>query len=361
MNAPSFAFEGLMERGSLAALLDATGTSSTLSPRPLLGAAALAVPQVSPAFGQAALVLAAPRTNLLLRMWSGEDAAIETSILFAGLPGGGRGVTMNMVGDDYRIAGYVDPEAMLALLAPFLPPPLSRPLPAFVAQLPARTMAVLAGCIDLVRTNVLERRVARVLDKAPPGETFAGDAASLAGDHVAAYLEYVWGFSRFDQLITHVLPLSLMPRGPSRDDVAAGLRALAAAGLFEEIRKDRWQPLPVLEPLVTSLLGASAGFQWQRISQMPADALLIVERSFLLGAGGVALSFSQASEGILRLETCGRAEIVGFLTDELSTATLPPMPVAAEPAHFCGQCGTPLQPGWKFCGSCGAPIAGAAA
>ena len=51
-------------------------------------------------------------------------------------------------------------------------------------------------------------RVARVLDKAPPGETFAGDAASLAGDHVAAYLEYVWGFSRFDQLITHVLPLS---------------------------------------------------------------------------------------------------------------------------------------------------------
>ena len=44
MNAPSFAFEGLMERGSLAALLDATGASSTLSPRPLLGAAAAGLP-----------------------------------------------------------------------------------------------------------------------------------------------------------------------------------------------------------------------------------------------------------------------------------------------------------------------------
>lgn len=356
MTAPKFAFEGRMERGSLAALLDSTGASSPISPRPLLGAAALAVPQVSPAFGQAARILAAPRTNLVLRMWSDEDAAIETSILFPGLPGGGSGVTLNVVDDDYRIAGYVDAEAILALLAPFLPPPPSRPLPALVAQLPARTMAVLAGCLDLVRANVLERRVARALDKASPFTDFRREAVPLAGDHVAAYLEYVWGFSRFDQLITYVLPLSLMPRGPSRDDVAKGLRALTDAGLFEEVRRDRWQPLPVLEPLVTSLLGASAGFQWQRVSQMPADALLIVERSFLLGAGGVALSFSQASEGILRLETCSRAEIVEFLTSELSVATLPPMPVAAEPAHFCGQCGTPLQADWKFCGNCGATV-----
>lgn len=354
------AFEGRMKKGSLAALLDSTGATSPISPRPLLGAADLSVPQVSPAFATAAHVLAAPRTNLVLRMWSGEEAAVETSILFPGLPGGGRGVTLNALDDDYQIAGYIEPEAVLALLAPMLPPPPDTPVPAFVAQLPVRTMAVLAGCLDLVRSEVLESRLTRALDKAPPVAFFRDEAQPLAGEHVATSLEYTWGLSTFDRLITHVLPLSLMPRGPSRDEVAAGLRELAAAGLLEEVRKDRWQPMPVLEPVVTALLGASAGFQWQRISQMPADAVLVVERSYMLGAGGVALEFRQASEGILRLEACGREDIVDFLTDELAVATIPPPPTTEtgtrEAPRFCGQCGTLLQAGWKFCGSCGAAI-----
>jgi hypothetical protein len=360
MSPVSLAFEGTMARPQLAALLDATGVSSPMSPRPLLGAAALAVPPVSPAFAEASRVLAAPRTNLTLRMWSDEDACIETSILFPGLPGGGRGVALNPQGAEYRIAGYIDPEAVLALLAPMLPPELpsgpAGPLPAFAAQLGPATMAVLAACLDLVRRDVLERRATRVLDKAPPPAGFREEAPPLSGEHVTAYLAHMWGLSRFDQLITYVLPLSLMPRPPSPGDVAAGLRELQAGGLLDEVRPDRWQPLPVLRPLVTAFLGASAGFQWQRISQAPADALLIVERVFMLGAGGVALEFRQASEGVLRLATCSRAEIVDFLTDELAVASVPPPPAAREAAKFCGQCGAPLQPDGKFCGECGAPV-----
>lgn len=354
MSPVSLTFEGTMARPQLAALLDAAAVSSPISPRPLLGAASLAVPPVSPAFADATRVLAAPRTNLTLRMWSDEEASVETSILFPGLPGGGRGVALNAHGDGFRIAGYIDPEAVLALLAPMLPPEPTAPVPGFAAQLKPATMAVLAACLDLVRREVLGRRMARALDKAPPPVDFFEEARPLSGEHVAAYLEHMWGLSRFDQLITYVLPLSLMPRPPSAAEVAAGLRELQAGGLLSEARKDRWQPLPVLRPLVTALLGASAGFQWQRISQMPADAILIVERVYVFGAGGVALEFRQASEGILRMATCSRAEIVDFLTDELAVATLPP--AAEEAPRFCGQCGTPLQADWKFCGSCGATV-----
>jgi hypothetical protein len=354
MSPVSLAFEGTMARPQLAALLDASGASSPISPRPLLGAAALAVPVVSPAFAEASRVLAAPRTNLTLRMWSDEEASVETSILFPGLPGGGRGVALNPQNGGFKIAGYLDPEAVLALLAPMLPPVPAGPVPEFAAQLKCATMAILAACLDLVRQEVLERRMARALDKAPPPIDFFDEARPLSGEHVAAYLEHMWGLSRFDQLITYVLPLSLMPRPPLAAEVSAGLRELQAAGLLSEVRKNRWQPLPVLEPLVTALLGASAGFQWQRISQMPADAILIVERVYVFGAGGVAVEFRQASEGILRMATCSRAEIVDFLTDELAVATLPP--AAAEAPRFCGQCGTPLQADWKFCGSCGATV-----
>ena len=362
MSAPSLSFQGRMARENLAALIDAAGTTSPLSPRTLMGAAALAAPSVSAAVSEAVKVLAAPRTNLTLRMWSDEEASTETTVLFPGLPSGGRGVTMTPVGTDFQVAGYVDAEALLHLLAPFLPQQRRAPAPAFVAQLDSPTMAVLAGFLDLVAAQVLARRSARVRDGLPMPSNVLDDAEPVATAYLQAYLANHWGRSSFRQSITYVLPLSVMPRAPAPDATMAALHALGQAGLLLEKRKDRWSPTPALEHVVTALMGSSAGFQWQRVSHYPEDALLVVERLFLFGGGGVVFEFRQITEGVLRLSLCTRREIVGFVTDELSALELPPLEVPiAEVPKFCGQCGTPLQPGWKFCGSCGAPIAGAAA
>lgn len=349
-----------MVREDVAALIDSTGASSPLSPRPLMGAASLAVPRVSPAFEGAARVIAAPRTNLTLRLWSGEEASTETSILFPGLPGGGRGVALNPLDGEYRIAGYVDAEAIVALLAPMLPPERRHAVPAFEAQLDRVTMAVFAACLDIVGRDVLSAWVARAIDKADAPASFVEEVPALALEHVQAHLERMWGVSRFDQLITYVLPLSVMPVPPPGSQVAEAMDRLSALGFLRPTRAGRYRVTPEIEPVLTALLGASAGIQWQRITQMPGDAILVVERTFLLGACGVALEFRLASDELLRLSTCGRADIVDFVTDELAVATVPALPDELKAApRFCGQCGAALQAGWKFCGACGAALGGA--
>jgi hypothetical protein len=362
MSASSMSFQGRMARENLAALIDAVGTTSPLSPRSLMGAAALSTPNVSAAVSEAVKVLAAPRTNLTLRTWSGDEVSTEATVLFPGLPAGGHGVTMTPIDSDYQVAGYVDAEALLRLLGPMLPQQRRAPAPPFVAQLDCPTMAVFAGFLDLVSAQVLARRTARVRDGLAMPSNVLGDAQPVATAYLQAYLANHWGRSSFRQSITYVLPLSVMPRAPAPDTTLAALRALGEAGLLVEKRKDRWLPTSAIEHVVAALMGASAGFQWQRVSRYPEDSLLIVERLYLFGGGGVVFEFRQIAEGVLRLSLCTRREIVEFVTDELSAIELPPLqaPVAEVP-KFCGQCGTPLQPGWKFCGSCGAPLAGAAA
>lgn len=359
MSPVPLAFEGRMSRQELAALLDSTGASSPISPRPLLGAASLAVPRVSAAFAEAARVIAAPRTNLTLRLWSGEEASVETNFLFRGLPGGGHGVALNPLEQEYQIAGYIDPEAIVAILAPVLPPPREQVVPAFEAQLDRVTMAVFAACLDVICRDVLSARVARAIDKSDMPPSFLEAVPPLALEHVQAYLERMWGWSRFDQLITYVLPLSVMQVPPPAARIAEAMDRLATLGFLHRVRPGRFRATAEIEPVVTALLGASAGFQWQRITQMPGDAILVVERTFLMGAEGVALEFRLASDDVLRMSACGRADIVDFIADELAVATVPPPPSEPEAApKFCGQCGATLQPDWKFCGACGAEIRG---
>ena len=119
---PSLAFQGQVSRADLAALVDAAGEPSLLSPRPLLGPAALLMPAVSPAFADAARVVAAPRVNLTVRLWSGETTAVETNVLFAVSPAAGHGVVLNPVDSGYEVSGFVDAERLLAMIAPALPP-----------------------------------------------------------------------------------------------------------------------------------------------------------------------------------------------------------------------------------------------
>ena len=368
MNAPVLEFEGRISRPDLAALLDNCGPLSMLSPRSFLGAAALGAPAVSAKVAQAAKVLAAPRTNLTLRIWGDEEAACEMNVLFPTLPVGGQGVVLNPVGQEFSLSGFVDPERVLALLLPVLPPePAVRP-PPFEAQLDCATMIVFAACIDLLRENIRERRVARVLDKRALPDRVLDDATALAGGHIKAYLAAWWGVSRFDQLITCVVPLAVPPRPPTEAEIDAALKRLCDARLLDMPRPDRYAPAVCLEALVAALLGVTAGFQWQRVSEVGPDTLLVVERIFLLGAEGVIVEFSSTPEGLLRMVLRTRGEIAGFLADELSAVSVPPrvespppravdVPVGAPAvARFCGQCGAARKPGSKFCGSCGAAL-----
>ena len=373
MSDPVLAFQGRIARADLAALLDATGTPTQLSPRALFGAPSLLAPEVSTTFADAARVLLSPRTNLTLRLWGGEEAATEMNVLFPDLPSGGHGVVLNPVEQEFRVAGFVDPEQILALLGPMIPPEPATAPAIFEARLDPTTMAVLAACLDLLCQDVLQARVARVLDERPMPGSLLEDAGCLARDRIKAYLQGWWGVSRFDQLITYVLPLSGLAKCPSDGDIDVALAHLAKGGLLDVSRQERLSATAALEPMLRILLGASSGFQWQRISQMVGgDALLVVERLFVLGAGGVAFDLSPTPEGLVRLALCTRAAIVDFVTEELSTLVDPVRPEIEVPpaapapegdtrppvvARFCGQCGAALTPGGKFCGNCGAPSA----
>jgi hypothetical protein len=361
MTEPVPAFQGRIARSDLAALLDAAGTPSRLSPRPTLGPAAPRPPQVSPVFAEAARALLDPGTNLTLRIWGGESAASEMNVLFPGLPAAGQGVALNLVGHEFRMAGFIDADEVLGLVSPLLPPePPTKP-ERFEIQLDAAMLAVLAAGLDLAGRRILERRVARVLEKQSPGKALLIDAEPLAGVHIKSYLKAMWGLSRFDQLITYVFPLAARVNAPTDAEIDAALEGLCRLRLFAAVQADRFMPAPALEPVLRALLGASAGFQWQRLSALGSKEILVVERIFVLGGGGVALELSPTPEGLIHLALRTRADIVDFLVGELgaSAAMTAPVasPIAAVPRpSYCGQCGTALKPGWKFCGTCGAAL-----
>lgn len=351
----ALAFDGPISRPDLAALLDATGKPSLLSPRATLGVSSQRPPVVSAEMRAAARILIAPLTNLTLRLWGGETAASEMNVLFPGLPAGGGGVVLNPVDSGFRVAGFVDAETILALVSPLLPPESQAPPATFEAQLDPATMSVLAACLDLLRQDIQEERVARILDKRPLPASAIDDATPLARERVATYLQAWWGISRFNQLITYVFPLTAAAEAPQSDDIDGALDRLCAAGLFSEPHPGRLTPARTLAALLSVLLGASAGFQWQRVSQIGPDDLLVVERMFVLGAGGVALEFSPTPEGLVRAVLATRRDIAEFLAGELSA--LPETAISPVPAaSYCPHCGTALRPQWKFCGHCGAAL-----
>lgn len=362
-----FDFQGRVARADLAALVDAAGGASRLSPRSLLGPASPLLPAASPSFAEAAGIVAAARVNLTLRLWSGEQAAVEMNALFPASPAAGKGVVLHLAGTEIEVAGFVDAERILSLVAPALPPEPPVAPPPFEIQADGDTMTVLAACLDRLHAEALHRRLSRMRNGWPLSHALLDGLPPLAGIEVAACVKERWGFSRFDELLTAVFPLAGRTEPPTLSEIDAALQRLVRIGLLQQARPDRFRPAEVLEPVMRGLLGLRAGLQWQRVGLLPDDTAVASERIFLFGNGGAVFTVQPASGGGVRLSLGTRRQAIDFMVAELSPragevasppAAAPPatLPPAAAAPRFCGACGKPLKDGWKFCGACGAPV-----
>ena len=350
----SLDFRGRVSRADLAALVDSAGASSPLSPRPLLGPASPLAPAASPSFAAAARVVARASLNLTVRLWSGEAAAVEMNVLFAGPPALGQGVVLNPVEAGYDVAGFVDAERILSLVAPALPPEPPTAPPPFEVQADVDTMIALAGCLDALQRDALAGRAARLRTGRPLAPRLLDEARPLAGIEIATYLKEMWGFSRFDQLLTAIFPFAARVTPPSLADIDAALARLVSLGLLRLTRPDRFEPADPLEPVLRGLLGMASGLQWQRVGLQPDGVLMVSERIFLFGNGGAVFVLQPTAAGTVRLSLATRRSVVDFLVAELSPTV--PEGISAPALRFCRTCGAALKDGWKFCGRCGAAV-----
>lgn len=376
MTAPAFALHQLMTKAELAAVIDDVGVPGLLSPRSLLGAPKQPGPAATGALRDAATVLRDPHTRITVRIWGGEEASAETTVLFPAAPAAGGGYLLNDVGGSLDVTGPVEAEQILALVAPLLPP--SAPGMPFVAQFEPATMAVLAAVVDIARDDVRQDRIARVLDGWRMPDTLLAGLQPLAPARLTAYLDAWWVLSRFDQLLTYAVALGGEPKPPPQPAVAAALLQLSEAQLIAVDDTLHVTPTPAMTRLVEAAFGLCAGFQWQRVTRLNDGSLLIVERIVLPCAGGHILELSVTAAGLLRFAIASRDEIAAFLIGELSGTpgdAVPrldglersgsddigkPPPAAsrrAAPArHFCEYCGHPVGQTDRFCGECGAEL-----
>ena len=375
MTAASFALHQLMTRAELAAVIDGAGVPGLLSPRALLGAPKPTGPATTGALRDAANVLRDPHTRITLRIWGGEEASAETTVLFPANPAAGGGYLLNDVGGNLDVSGPVEAEQILALVAPLLPP--SAPGMPFVAQLEPTTMAVLAAVVDIARDDVRQDRIARVLDGWRMPDTLLTDLQPLAPARLTAYLDGWWMLSRFDQLLTYAVALGGEPKPPQPSAISAALLQLSEAQLIAIDDTLHVTPTPAMTRLVEAAFGLCAGFQWQRVTRLDDGALSIVERIVLPCAGGHILDLSVTAAGLVRLAIASRDDIAAFLIGELAgtpgNAPAPhglqrpgaddirnPLSAASRKAtpvrHFCEHCGHPVGPADRFCGECGAEL-----
>lgn len=360
MTALPFKLHKLMTKAELAAAIDGTGAPGLLSPRSLLGAATQPGPAATGTLRDAANVLRDPHTRITLRIWGGEQASAETTVLFPADPAAGGGYLLNDVADGLEVSGPVEAEQILALVAPLLPPSVQG-MP-FVAQLEPTTMAVLAAVIDIARDDVRQDRIACVLDGRRMPDSLLADLRPLAPTRLAAYLDAWWVLSRFDQLLTYAVALGGEPKPPQQSAVAAALLQLSEAHLIAIDDNLHVSPTPDLARLVEAAFGLCAGFQWQRVATLSDGSILIVERIVLPCAGGQILDLSVTPAGLVRLALAGREEIVAFLISELAGSHEAPPPTTAVPrgavpaSRFCGHCGRPIAAADRFCGACGAEL-----
>lgn len=356
MTATGFRLHRQMTRAELAGVIDGAGQPGLLSPRSLLGAPRPG-PAPAGALRDAAKVLSDPHTRITLRIWGGEAASAETTVLFPASPAAGGGYLLNEADGGLELSGPVEAEQILALVAPLLPQ--TRHGAPFLAQLEPTTMAVLAAVIDIACEDARQARIARVLDGRRMPVSLLDDLQPMAPMRVAAYLDAWWGLSRFDQLLTYAVTLGGQPRPARQPAIDAALLQLSEARLIAIGGSGGIVPAPDLSPLVTAAFGLSAGFQWQRVNKLNDGALSIVERIVLPCAGGPILDLSVTAAGLLRLACASRDDIVDFLVGELAGATSSPapsqqtVPPAVQARHFCEHCGHPVGAADRFCGECG--------
>ena len=357
MNAPHFALRQVLTKAELAGVIDSAGQPGLLSPRSLLGAPEKSGPAVTGALHDAAHVLCDPHMRITLRIWGGEEASAETTVLFPADPAAGGGYLLNDVAGGFEVSGPVEAEQILALVAPLLPPSASgTPL---VAQFEPATMAVLAALIDIARDDIRRDRIARALDGRPVPDSLLASLEPLAMLRLTTYLDGWWVLSRFDQLLTYAVALGGEPTPPQPPAVAAALSQLSGVGLIAIDDSQNITLTAAAAPLLEAVFGLCAGFQWQRVSRLNDGSLSINERIVLPCAGGQILSLSVTAAGLLRLARASRDEITAFLASEVAGTAIGPPPLegaapqAAQVRHFCEHCGRPVGAADRFCGECG--------
>lgn len=357
MNAPAFALRQIMTKVELAGVIDSAGAPGLLSPRSLLGAPAKFRAAATGALRDAAHVLRDPHTRITLRIWGGEEASAETTVLFPAAPAAGGGYLLNDVAGGFEVSGPVDAEQILALVAPLVPP--SAAGAPFVGQFEPATMAVLAALTDIAREDIRQDRIVRALDGRAVPDSLLVSVVPLAMLQLTTYLDGWWVLSRFDQLLTYAVALGGEPRPPQPPAVAAALSQLSSVGLIAIDDSQNITLTAAATPLLEAVFGLSAGFQWQRVSRLNDGNLSINERIVLLCAGGLILSLSVTAAGLLRLACPSRDEIAAFLASELSgmaDCPAPPegaAPKAAQARRFCEHCGHAVGAADRFCGECG--------
>jgi hypothetical protein len=357
MNAPHFALRQVMTKAELAGVIDSAGVPGLLSPRSLLGAPEKSGLVVTGALRDAAHVLCDPHTRITLRIWGGEEASAETTVLFPADPAAGGGYLLNDVAGGFEVSGPVEAEQILALVAPLLPP--SAPGTPFVAQFEPATMAVLAALTDIARDDIRQDRIARALDGRPVPDSLLASLEPLAMLRRTTYLDGWWVLSRFDQFLAYAVALGGEAKPPQPPAVAAALSQLRSVGLIAIDDSQNITLTAAAAPLLEAVFGLCAGFQWQRVTRLNDGSLSINERIVLPCAGGQILSLSVTAAGLLRLACPSRDEISAFLASELTGAANGPTPVegaappAAQARRFCEHCGYPVGAADRFCGECG--------
>ena len=370
-------------RSVLARLLDLAGTPRDLSPRSLMGPpcrlnrkqiaelyAARIVDfnddgsmRLSPEFAAVAGVALAPRTTVNFRAWGEGDGRLETSILFPGAIGEGRGVALNQIGMDYRIRAFVNDDAVIDMVRALLPAQ-DGPAMEFESLTDAPTAAVLFGIVDLAREKM----------KSAVREGIQPSPVVFTLEEIFRYLTEAWGLTGPKDLITYVAVSGLLPAPPGSTETVRAVGSLCEAKALVRTPSGAYLLAPVVEALARFSEGIRGGIQWQRASLLPSGEVEVSNRVFISGPASPILCFAPGGDGKVWVSAMRRRGLSGFLASEIASGLpVPPVPApappqpkppapappAAAPAGFgplCAACGGEVKSGAKFCKHCGAKV-----
>ncbi len=301
------------------------------------------------AIGQKVIsILAAPVSNVTLRIWGTERSSAETSVYFPGNLTEGPGVLLTEQADGkWRLAGMVSAMELISIASKMIPaePEDWIKQSSFEAHLDAATAAVLCAIIDIGRTAY--RRQGFPDTGLEPGTAFS------AGD-VTGYLDAGWGFSNFDQLISY-LPSTVM-RGdpPGISEIDAAIDILTVNDYLKESITGRYIIGEQIRNIIPAMFALRSGIQWLRTSLIDDD-LAVSSRIFLSGSNGAVFMFSPTVADHVYMKLISGEDMISFLSGEI--AEILPLKYQEESiindGHVCRKCRAPIRDGAVFCTICG--------
>ena len=313
----------------LAALLDHQGPCGRLSPRPLMGPAScinkqqlaelyaghfIELPRASvmvptAEFSQAAKVVLNPSTNITLRLWGEKDQCAETTLLFRGDLIDGPGVVLNQLDRAYRLVSAVGIDELITMIQPAIPTVAGEASGFdFDAHFDGPVAATLFGVIDWLRLN---------RDQQESNEQVA--THSITADQLSGYLSGQWGLSGFEQLISYIAAVGLMPTPPSLNEVEYCLELLVSSKQLNKEGECHYSLSESLHPLVNQFSTTVPGLQWQRLTLTDRGELLVSHRTFIFGDPSLILSFSPTPQGRIFIATTTAEAMIDFLVNEMTT------------------------------------------